>query len=197
MNISDRDRRAIKFLLISVVPSLIWWLWPSSDEAVKPAVAAVVNNSPAGLDLQLQKLRQKETQVPAKLALVKDLQSQLDIREKGLIVADTLAQSQALLGGALRATARQEGFELRGLNMVTPSIYGGEYGQIGIQIGAEAQIEQVLNFLADLTHRPEILATDEIRISLANPKTKVLQFSVVVTGLVPKKLVPEKRPGTL
>jgi Type II secretion system (T2SS), protein M subtype b len=196
MNISDRDKRAIKFLAFTVVPGLVWLAWPSSEQTAKPAVTATVNTS-VGLEQQLQRLRTKEAQIPAKQALVKDLQFQLDAREKGLIVADTLAQSQAQLAQALRATARQEGFDLRSLTIAPAAILGGEYGQISIQIGAECQIEQVVNFLADLTHRSEILATDDLRINLANPKNKSLQFSVLISGLVPKKLVPEKRPGVL
>ena len=198
MTISERDRRAIKFLAWAIIPSLLFWLWPSRDDAsaVKPAVTALVN-TPAGLEQQLQRLRLKDSHIPEKQDHLKDLQNQLDAREKGLIVADTLPQSQALLAQALRATARQEGFELRSLIVTPASIYGGEYGQIGIQIGAECQIDQIVNFMADLTRRSELLSTDDIRVNLVNVKTKQLQFSVVVTGLVPKRLVPEKRPGTL
>ena len=197
MNISDRDRRAIKILAWTTLPGLLFWFWPSatSDDA-KPAVASTANTA-VGLEQQLQRLRVKESHIPEKQARLKDLQAQLDVREKGLIVADTLPQSQAQLAQALRATARQEGFELRSLNVTPASIYAGEYGQIGIQVGAECQIDQVVNFLADLTRRPELLATDDIRINLVNAKAKILQFSVHVTGLVPKNLVPEKRPGTL
>lgn len=196
MNLSARDRRALLILASVAVPGLIWLLWPSSEEQVKPAAAAAAS-TPAGLEQQLQRLRNKEAQIPAKEALAKDLKGQLDEREKGLIIADTLPQAQAALAQLVRQTARQEGFDLRNVSISQPAVFGGEYGMIGVQIGAECRIEQVVNFLTDLTKRPELVSTEELRITLANPKEKTLQFSANISGLVPKKLVPEKKPGIL
>ena len=196
MTIGDRDKRALKIFACAAVPGLIWFFWPTSDDSTKP-VAAAIANTPAGLEQQLQRLRSKEAQIPAKLGLVKDLQSQLSVREKGLIVADTLPQTQAMLTQILHQVARQEGFDFRSVSMGPPSILGGEYGQIGAQISAECTIEQLINFLADLTKRPELMSTEEMHINMFNPKNKVLQFGVTISGLVPKRLVPEKRPGVL
>ena len=197
MTISDRDKRAIKILALTVVPGLIFWIWPSSDDAAKTTTVQAIANTPAGLEQQLQRLRNKEAQIPAKQGLLKDIQTQLNAREKGLIIADTLPQAQAMLVQSVRQVARQEGFDLRNVSIAQPSIYGGEYGQITIQITTECSVEQVVNFLADLTKRPELIATEEMRINLGNPKNKTLQFAVTVSGLVPQRLVPEKRPGVL
>ena len=196
MTLQDRDKRAIKICAIVAVPGLIWLLWPSSTEEVKP-VAQAIANSPAGLEQQLQKLRTKEAQIPSKQGLLKQLEAQTGAREQGLIVADTLPQAQAILAQLVRQTARQEGFDLRGVVISQPAIYGGEYGQIAVQISAECRIEQVVNFLADLTKRQELVATEDLRINLYNAKEKTLQFYVTLSGLVPKRLVPEKRPGVL
>jgi Tfp pilus assembly protein PilO len=196
MNITERDKRAIKILAIAAVPALIWLLWPSGDDSVKP-VAQAVSNSREGLEQQLQRLRGKEALIPAKQGLLKDLESQLRVRDKGLIIADTLPQAQAILAQNVRQIARQEGFDLRNVTISQPAIYGGEYGQIAVQITAECSIEQVVNFMADVTKRPELMATEELRISGGNPKNKMLQFAVTVSGLVPKRLVPEKRAGVL
>jgi hypothetical protein len=196
MTIGDRDKRALKIFACVAVPGLIWFFWPTSDDSVKP-VAIAIANTPAGLEQQLQRLRGKEAQIPAKLGLVKDLQSQLSVREKGLIVADTLPQTQAMLTQILHQVARQEGFDFRSVSMAPPSILGGEYGQIAAQISAECTIEQLINFLADLTKRPELMSTEEMRINMFNPKNKILSFGVTISGLVPKRLVPEKRPGVL
>ncbi len=195
MTLQDRDKRALKILGSMVVSVLGWVLWPS-DEVVKP-VAQVVANTPAGLEQQLQRLRNKEAQIPAKAGLMKDLQGQLNVREKGLMIADTLPQAQAMLAYSVRQVARQEGFDLRNVSIAQPAIYGGEYGQIAVQITAECRIEQVVNFLADLTKRPELIATEDLRIVSGNPTNKLLQFGATISGLIPKRLVPEKRPGVL
>jgi Tfp pilus assembly protein PilO len=195
MTLQDRDKRALRILGTLLVSGLSWMFWPSGDSA-KPVVQATAN-TPAGLEMQLQRLRAKEAQIPAKQGLMKDLEGQMKTREKGLIIADTLPQAQAILAQSVRQVARQEGFDLRGVSIAQPSIYGGEYGQIAVQITADCRIEQVVNFLADLTKRPELMATEDLRISLGSPQTKMLQFGATVSGLVPKRLVPEKRPGVL
>lgn len=195
MSLQERDKRALKILVPVAVAGLAWLFWPAVDGG-KP-VAQSVTNSPAGLEQQIERLRSKETQIPAKRGLMKDLQGQLNVREVGLIVADTLPQAQEMLVRAVRQVARQEGFELRNVSIAQPLIYGGEYGQIAVQITAECRVEQVVNFLADLTKRPELIATEDMRINMGNPANKILQFAVTVSGLVPKRLVPEKRPGVL
>ena len=195
MTLQERDKRALKIMVPMLIGGLIWMFWPSGDGG-KP-VAQATTNTPAGLEQQLERLRSKEAQIPAKQGMVKDLLNQLNAREQGLIMADTLPQAQAILAGSVRQVARQEGFDFRNMSFSQTSIYGGEYGQIAVQVTAECRIEQVVNFLADLTKRPELLATEDMRISTGNAQSKVLQFAVTISGLVPKRLVPEKRVGVL
>lgn len=195
MTLQERDKRALKIMGPLLVGGLTWMFWPTGDPTKPSAQAAAA--SPAILEQQLERLRSKEAQIPAKQGLMKDLQSQVNAREKGLIVADTLPQAQAKLADSVRQVARQEGFDFRNLSMAQTAIYGGEYGQIAVQVSAECRIEQVVNFLADLTKRPELLATEDMRITSGNPQSKVLQFAVTVSGLVPKRLIPEKKPGVL
>ena len=196
MNLQERDKRALKIMGVLLVLGLTWLFWPA-DDGGKPAAQAAAN-SPALLEQQLERLRSKEAQIPAKQGLMKDLQAQLNSRERGLIQADTLPQAQARLVQAVREVARQEGFDFRNVSIGQQSTtLGGEYGQITVQAIAECRIEQVVNFLADLTKRPELMATEDLRISAGNPQNKVLQFTVGVSGLVPKRLVPEKKAGVL
>ena len=50
-----------------------------------------------------------------------------------------------------------------------------------------------MNLLAGLSQQPEIVSTDEIRFGQANAKTKSISTRVTISGLVPKRLVPEKK----
>ena len=195
MTLQERDKRALKIMAVMLAGGLIWMFWPSADAS--KTVAQATAATPDVLEQQLERLRAKESQIPAKLGMMKDLQGQLNIRERGLIMADTLPQAQAILAGSVRQVARQEGFDFRNISFGQTAIYGGEYGQIVVQVSAECRIEQVVNFLADLTKRPELLATEDMRISSGNAQSKVLQFVVTISGLVPKRLVPEKRAGVL
>ena len=68
-----------------------------------------------------------------------------------------------------------------------------EYGEILISASAECRIEQIVNLLADLSKAPELIATEDLRITHTGSKEKTLNLQITVSGLVPKKLIPEKR----
>ncbi len=195
MTLTDRDKRAIKWLGITAVPSLLLMLWPTGDSAATAVVPAGAD-TPEALERQLQRLRKKQAELPVKESAAKDLLAQLDTREKGLIRADTLAQAQAQMAQLIRQTGRAQGIDFRSLSMGTPRVYGGEYGEIVLTAAADCKIEQIVNFMAELTKLPELVATEDMRInSNGNVKEKNLSMQVTISGLVPRKLVPEKRAG--
>jgi Tfp pilus assembly protein PilO len=197
--VTDRDKRALKILGFALVPAAVLLLWPTgeSGNAAAPVVAAG-GNSPEALERQLARLRKKQAELPVKDSLAKDLLTQLGTREKGLIRADTLAQAQAQLAQLVRQTGRAQGIDFRAVSMGTPRIYGGEYGEIVLTAGAECKIEQVVNFMAELTKLPELVATEDMRInSNGNVKEKNLSIQFTITGLVPKQLIPDKKNSAI
>lgn len=189
---SDKDKRALSLLGAAIVVAAVLWFWPQSDDTAAAVVSSTAN-TPQALETQLQKMRRKEAEAPAKLAVAKDLDIQLKQRERGLIVADTLAQAQAQLASVLRQTGRAQGMEFRAVSMGQPRIHEGEYGEILVTAGSECRIEQLVNFLADLTKRGEIVSTEDLRITAANPREKTLSVQLTLGALVPKRLVPEKK----
>ncbi len=200
MAMTDRDKRALKILGFTVIPSLLFMFWPSSETASTTGTGSIAvvpagNDTPEGLEKQLQRLRKKQAELPVKENLAKDLVAQLNTREKGLIRADTLAQAQAQLAQLIRQTGRAQGIDFRAVTMGTPRIYGSEYGEIVLTAATECKIEQIVNFLAELTKVPELVATEDLRISSTGAKEKTLSLQVTICGLVPKKLVPEKKGG--
>jgi hypothetical protein len=72
---------------------------------------------------------------------------------------------------------------------------GADYGEVSVPLAFECRIEQLLNFLADLTAQPEMLATSALRIQSSNPKDKdkILTVRITLSGVVPRKLVPQRR----
>lgn len=192
MAMQDRDRRALTYLAGALLVAAIVWFWPQGEDAAAGVVAAPVGSTEA-LEQQLHRLRKKEAEAPAKAQVAKDIYAQLKQRERGLIVADTLAQAQAQLAQVLRQTGRAQGMDFRAVSMVQPRIHGGEYGEILLTAGTECRIEQLVNFLADLTKRGEIVSTEEFRITSANVKEKTLMVQLTLGALVPKRLVPEKK----
>jgi hypothetical protein len=57
----------------------------------------------------------------------------------------------------------------------------------------ECHIEQLVNFLADLSQQPELVVPSEERVTAGNPKEKVMSVRMVLAGVVARKLVPEKK----
>ena len=183
MNLTDRDKRAIKFLGFSVIPSLALLLWPSSDSTPTTAASstAILADTPDALERQLLNLRKKQAELPAKEGAAKDLQEQLSAREKGLIVADTLPQAQAQLAQIVRQAGRAQTIDFRALSMGQPRMLGdknNEYGEILISATAECRIEQIVNLLADISKAPELIATEDLRIMNTGSKEKTLNLQI-------------------
>ncbi len=54
-------------------------------------------------------------------------------------------------------------------------------------------IDQLVNFLAGIADQPEILATDSVFIGARGDKNKSVTVRLTLSGVVPRKLVPEKK----
>ena len=142
---------------------------------------------------RLGRLRDVAATVPAKKSILKKAQAELAGREKGLIIADTAAQAQAQLIQIVRALGaaenppvdiRTEGFGLRPL--------GDSYGEASVSVQIECRIDQLVNMLAALATRPELVSTNDLRVAPTNSKDKTVSVRLTVSGVVPRKLVPER-----
>ncbi|MFN0166079.1 MAG: type II secretion system protein GspM [Bryobacteraceae bacterium] len=193
MTINKRDRRALLLLGIAVIITLIWRsrLEDSPAEESKAAVSV------PSAEKQLLRLRQIEATIPAKDALLKDVTRQADGLEQGLLQAETAAQAQAQLLQTIRRVGKTEGIDTRGGEIGAVRVLGEEYGEVSVAVTFDCQIEQLLNLLAALNAEPKLLATEDLRISSANNKEKKLNVRLAVSGVVDKKLVPEKRGPAL
>ena len=69
----------------------------------------------------------------------------------------------------------------------------GEYGIVYATITFDCHIEQLLNFLADLTHEQELIVPSEEHIKSGSAKDKLMTVRMVMAGIVSKKLIPEKK----
>ena len=119
----------------------------------------------------------------------------LETREKGLIRADTAQQAQAQVITILRGLGAAEGLEIRATELGAIAPFGDDYGAVNVSIQAECRIEQLLNFLAALAARPELIATRDLRVIAGDPKQKTLNVRITVAGIVPKSLAPSQKKG--
>src|SRR5262249_21502457 len=121
--------------------------------------------------------------------------AELASREQGILKADTAPQAQAQLLDVIRRIASANGIDARGAEELRVRPLANDYGEVSVAGTFTCGIEQLVNLLAALAHEPEILATNEIHISGGNDKKKNVQVRLGLSGVVPKKLVPERRGG--
>jgi len=192
MTLSKRDRRALAGLGVAAAFSLAVWFWP--ETAASPARAA--NSSAVPLaEKRLARLRQLASTAPAGEEALKQALADLGQREKGIIQADTAAQAQAQMLQVIRRLTRAQvpPLELSGVEIGPARPLGTDYGEVLVSVSFSARIDQLLNLLADLTAQPESLASEELRLGGASNKQKMMTVRLTVSGLVPRKLIPEKK----
>jgi hypothetical protein len=192
MNLRPRDRRALAWLAVSALLGLIVHFWPASDSAV--AVVAPTGDPVTLAETRLARLREAAATVPAKENVFKKASADLAVREKGIILADTAPQAQALLIQIIRrlGAAESPAIDIRSteLNPIRP--FGESYGEASVAVQIECRIDQLVNLLASLETQPELVATSDLRVLSSNAKEKTVAVRMTISGVVPRRLVPEK-----
>ena len=192
MTLQPRDRRALAWLAVSVVLMVGYRL--ATRQSGTATSAAAPETVPMA-ERRLAILRQKAATVPGKEVVLKEVRSELLQRERGLLGGDTAAQAQAqLLAIAQRVAGKQTPpIEIRQTSFADPRPFGDAYGEVWLSLSFECRMDQVVNFLTDLTAQPETVATSDLDITAANPKQKTVQVRMTLAGIVPKRLVPVKK----
>ncbi len=159
----------------------------------EPTVVAPTE-TPARAEARLEQLRAAAATVPAKDEILKKAEADLASREKGLIVADTAPQAQAELIRIIRELGHGESpaVEIRNTDGFGIRPFGDSYGEATVSVTIDCRPDQLVNILAGLAARPELVSTNDLRITSANAKDKVVNVHLTVSGIVPRKLVPEK-----
>jgi hypothetical protein len=188
----DRRTLGLLLLMLALLAALLVRSLVSSDTGA-PAVVAPASSIPVA-ERRLERLRQLAATVPGKEEVLKQARAELDTREAGVLKADTAAQAGAQLLDKIRQVGSANGIDVRGaeeVNRVKP--LAKDYGQVTVAVTFTCAIEQLVNFLSALANEPQILSTDEINVSGGNDKKKNVQVRLSLSGVVPKKLVPEKK----
>jgi hypothetical protein len=192
MTVGSLDRRLAVLLagslaLIAVLRFVVF--------ADRGAAVVVPTQSVAVAEKRLEHLRQLAAMVKGKEEVLKAGQAELDTREAGVLKADTRAQAQAQLIDRVQAMAKSYGIDSHGVERMAEAVVSNDYGEVSVEVAFTCGIEQLVNLLAGLADDPQILATNQIRISGGTDKKKNIQVRLFVTGIVPRKLFPEKKPG--
>lgn len=190
LEVGTLDRKKLLILAAGLLLLVIRLVTLSRDSST-PVVAAA--DSIPVMERRLDRLRQLAATVPGKEAVLRQAQSELAAREVGIVKADTAAQAQAQLMDVIRRVAMANGIDARGVEELRVKPLANDYGEVSVSVPFTCGIEQLVNFLAGLANEPQILATNEINVSGGNDKNKNVQVRLSLSGVVPKKLVPDKK----
>jgi hypothetical protein len=193
MTLSQREQRSLVLLGVAVAFSLTVWLWPSGTSASAP------QDSPEQqarlLEQRLLKRRELAAALPAKEGVLKQAQAELASRESGILQADTPAQAQAQMLELFRRLGRKQTppIDIKSTTVGQVRPLGNYYGEVVVSINFDCQIDQLVNLLADLTAQPEAIATSDLRVGAAAGREKNVPVQLTIAGVVPRRLVPEKK----
>ncbi len=190
MTVGTLDRRTALMFACGVLAIVALRFALTRDSA--PGVTPAVDSIPLA-ERRLQRLRQVAATVPGKETVLKQANEELAAREKGILTADTVPQAQAQLLDVIRRIGQENGIDARGAEEMRAKPLSNDYGEVSVAVQFTCRIEQLVNFMAAVANEPQMLATSEIRVSAANPKDKSVQVRLVLSGVVPRKLVPEKK----
>jgi hypothetical protein len=192
MTLQPRDRRALALLVVS---ALIWFiadrLWTTDSTA---GVVAPAGNPVTLAETRLAKLREAAATVASKEEILEQVSADLAPREKGMLATETAAQAQARLLQIVRGLGAAENppVEIRGTELNPIRALGDAYGEASVTVQIDCRMDQLVNLMAAVQSQPEWIATHDLRVLSANAKEKTVSARLTVSGVVPRRLVPEK-----
>jgi Type II secretion system (T2SS), protein M subtype b len=196
MTLQPRER---KFLIAGIVClplfAIAYWSSGSSTAVNAPRASPASVESIEHAQKRLAYLRTAESTVSGKQAVLDQAKAELATREKGLLPGDSASQAQAqLLQVVQRVAATQNPpLQVRQVELGQPKSFGENYGLVTVSVSVEARIDEMINLLAGLNAQPEVVATDELRFGATHPKQKTMPVRLTVSGIVPRKLLPQKK----
>lgn len=194
MTLSDRDKRLLILVAAMWLIGGAYFLFRPSSPG--PAQVVGATDSITAAEQRLQKMRLSVARVPGQQERLAQARAMIAGREKGMIIAPTAAQAQEQVLQIVRQIARKQAppVEIQRYDLgLTPRTLGDSYGEVAVAVHAECSIDQLVNMLADLSARPELVATEGLTIASANPKQKTMNIRFAVAGVVPRSLIPDRR----
>ncbi len=193
MTVTERDKKILLIGGVAVALMLVFSFWP--EEAAAPEVVGAGGVEEA--EQRLERVRQMAAQVPSREAMRDRLKAEVEEWESGLIRSETGQQAQAQVLQILReiGSVQTPPLEFRSVEIgqIRPFEGSDDYGEALVSITFDCAVEQLVNFLADLTARPEAVVSHEIRITPGSRDDKLLRVRMSAGGMVPRSLVPQQQ----
>src|SRR5262249_43022619 len=160
-------RRMLVILAVSLVPAGILQLILSRSD--QTGVVTASSESTEITERRLADLRKVAATVRAREGLLQQAATDLAGRARGILRAETAAQAQAARLETARRLGKNEQIEIRTGDFGAPKALG-DYGLVYATVTFECRVEQLVNFLAALSHEPDLIVPSEERITTTGAK---------------------------
>jgi len=187
------DKKTAILGVLGVVAVLVLRFVVMADRT--PEVVAVSDSVPAA-ERRLERLRQIAATVPGKEVVYKQAAAELQTRETGVLKAETAAQAQAQLQDTLHRLGQLNGIDIRGVEDARIKSMATDYAEASVTVRFTCLIEQLVNLMAALASQQALISTNEVQVTGGPDKNKTIQVRLTLSGVVPKKLAQEKKPGS-
>ncbi|MFB3776174.1 MAG: GspMb/PilO family protein [Bryobacteraceae bacterium] len=192
MKLGKRDRRALALLgAAALVMLLIELVVRQREQAPATASQETVESA----QTRLRRIREIAAALPARESALKIATQELAERAKGVIETETLPQAQAQLMQIARnlAAAQVPPIEIRNVEVGQARVFSDDYGEVLVPMSFECRIEQLINLLADISAQDQLVAISGLRVASGNHEDKTINVRLILAGVVPRRLVPEKK----
>jgi Type II secretion system (T2SS), protein M subtype b len=196
MTIQPRERKfLIAWAVCMPLLGIAYWSSTSSTAVNAPRASTAPIETITHAQKRLSYLREAETTVSGKQALLDQAKAELMTREKGLLAGDSASQAQAQLLQVLQRVAATQNppLQIKQVELGQAKSFGENYGLVTVSVTIDARIEEIINLLAGLNAQPEAVATEDLRFGAAQVKQKTMPVRLTVSGVVPRKLLPQKK----
>ena len=156
---------------VVVVGLVLHFAFSDSAASSSASLADPSKDAIALAQQRLTRLRQIAATGPAREAVMKQVSAILPTASTGSFRRATAAEAQATLLEIARRIGKDEQIDVRGGELGAPKAFG-DYGLVSATITFECHIEQLVNFLADLSRVPELIVPSEERITSGNRKIR-------------------------
>jgi hypothetical protein len=191
------DRKTALLLFGGVGAILLLRFVVLADRSSSDGVVVAASESVPMAEARLRRMRELAATLPVREQQFQQAAADLQLREKGMLKAETGAQAQSLLQEKLRRIGEVNGIDIRGLEDARVRPLGTDYGEAMVFVRFSCRVEQLVNLLAQLANEPELLATNQIQITGSTAKEKVLQVRLGLSGVVSQKIAKEKKGAGL
>jgi len=187
MALQPREKRLLIAWPIAMGVFAAIYFWPASDATASGAQR--FTDIPTA-EQRVARLRQVAASLPAREKVVEEARKELASREQGLVRADTSAQQQAGLLQSVRKLARAQGIDFQQSEIGPIQPLGKAYGEALVTVSFTCRIEQLVNFVADISAQKELVATREMQVRQADEKRKTVYVRLTVSAVTPKDMLP-------